>query len=71
MGLSTLKVNRRGSGSPQYPPQGMSALLIYCYSQGVMISRKSVHYDRAFKPSIQLLPVPPADGFYHHSSQYP
>ena len=40
MGLGTLKVNRRGSGSPQYPPQMMSALLIYCYSQGVMSSRK-------------------------------
>ena len=40
MGLSTLKVNRRGSGSPQYPPQMMTALLIYCYSQGVMSSRK-------------------------------
>jgi transposase len=40
MGLSALKVNRRGSGSPQYPPQMMLALLIYCYSQGVMSSRK-------------------------------
>lgn len=40
MPLGTLKVNRRGSGSPQYPPQMMSALLIYCYSQGVMSSRK-------------------------------
>lgn len=40
MPLSTLKVNRRGSGSAQYPPQMMLALLIYCYSQGVMSSRK-------------------------------
>ena len=40
MALGTLKVNRRGSGSPQYPPQMMLALLIYCYSQGVMSSRK-------------------------------
>ncbi len=40
MPLGTLKVNRRGSGSPQYPPQMMCALLIYCYSQGVMSSRK-------------------------------
>ena len=30
MALGTLKVNRRGSGSPQYPPQMMLALLIYC-----------------------------------------
>jgi transposase len=40
MPLSTLKVNRRGSGSAQYPPQMMLALLIYCYSQGVFSSRK-------------------------------
>ena len=32
---SRFKVNRRGSGSPQYPPHMMTALLIYCYSQGV------------------------------------
>ena len=30
MPLSTLKVNRRGSGSEQYPPKMMRALLIYC-----------------------------------------
>ncbi|MCK4514004.1 MAG: IS1182 family transposase [Spirochaetaceae bacterium] len=40
MPLSTLKVNRRGSGSPQYPPHMMAALLIYCYSQGVFASRR-------------------------------
>jgi len=33
-------VNRRGSGSPQYPPQMMAALLVYCYSQGVFSSRR-------------------------------
>lgn len=37
---STFKVNRRGSGSPQYPPHMMTALLIYCYSQGVCSSRR-------------------------------
>lgn len=40
MPIPTLKVNRRGSGSAQYPPQMMLALLIYCYSQGVFSSRK-------------------------------
>ena len=33
-------VNRRGSGSPQYPPQMMASLLVYCYSQGVFSSRR-------------------------------
>ena len=37
---SSFKVNRRGSGSPQYPPHMMTALLIYCYSQGVFSSRR-------------------------------
>lgn len=42
MGLDDglFKVNRRGSGSKQYPPKAMLALLIYCYSRGVMSSRK-------------------------------
>jgi len=34
MRLSTLKVNRRGSGSQQYPPKMMLGLLIYCYANG-------------------------------------
>lgn len=38
--LSAAKVNQRGSGSAQYPPGMMLALLIYCYSQGVFSSRK-------------------------------
>ena len=33
-------VNRRGSGSPQYPPQMMAALLVYCYSQRLFSSRR-------------------------------
>lgn len=33
-------VNRRGSGSAQYPPQMMAALLVYCYSQGLFASRR-------------------------------
>jgi len=33
-------VNHRGSGSAQYPPSMMLALLLYCYSQGVFSSRK-------------------------------
>jgi transposase len=33
-------VNPRGSGSAQYPPSAMLALLLYCYSQGIYSSRK-------------------------------
>lgn len=40
MALGTLKVNRRGSGSPQYPPRMMLALLIYCYAHGIFSSRR-------------------------------
>lgn len=38
--LSALKVNRRGSGSPQYPPRMMLTLVLYCYSHGLLSSRK-------------------------------
>lgn len=34
------RVNARGSGSAQYPPTMMLALLIYCYANGVFSSRK-------------------------------
>jgi transposase len=40
MRLSTLKVNRRGSGSEQYPPKMMLGLLIYCYANGIFSSRR-------------------------------
>jgi transposase len=33
-------VNVRGSGSEQYPPSMMLALLVYCYSMGLFSSRK-------------------------------
>ena len=33
-------VNPRGSGSAQYPPSAMLALLLYCYTQGIYSSRK-------------------------------
>jgi transposase len=38
--LSSLKLNRRGSGSAQYPPKMMLALLIYCYASGIFSSRR-------------------------------
>jgi len=38
--LSCFKVNRRGSGSKQYHPRMMLALLIYCYANGVFGSRR-------------------------------
>ena len=40
MRLNTLKVNRRGSGSEQYPPKMMIGLLIYCYANGIFSSRR-------------------------------
>ncbi len=38
--LGSLGINRRGSGSEQYPPRMMLALLIYCYANGVFSSRR-------------------------------
>jgi len=40
MKLPSLTVNPRGSGSPQYPPRMMLALMIYCYANGLMSSRR-------------------------------
>ena len=33
-------VNLRGTGSAQYPPRAMLALLLYCYSHGIYSSRR-------------------------------
>ena len=38
--LGAFKVNRRGSGSAQYHPRMMLALLIYCYAIGIFSSRR-------------------------------
>ena len=38
--LDRFQVNRRGSGSKQYHPRMMLALLIYCYANGVFGSRR-------------------------------
>lgn len=38
--IDAFKVNRRGSGSAQYPPRAMLALLVYCYSRGITSSRR-------------------------------
>jgi transposase len=38
--LDALHLNTQGSGSEQYPPRMMLALLIYCYSMGVFSSRR-------------------------------
>ena len=40
MNLSAVSVNSRGSGSRQYPPRMMLALLVYCYANGVFASRR-------------------------------
>ena len=38
--LSDFVVNSRGTGSAQYPPRMMLALLIYCYANGIFSSRR-------------------------------
>lgn len=38
--LSAFKTNRTNAGKPQYHPQMMLALLIYCYSNGIFSSRR-------------------------------
>lgn len=38
--LTTLAANPRGTGSAQYPPKAMLALLVYCYANGVFSSRR-------------------------------
>jgi transposase len=40
MDLHRLKVNQRGTGSEQYPPRMLLALLLYCYATGVFSSRR-------------------------------
>jgi transposase len=40
MDLGHLKVNDRGTGSPQYPPRMLLALLLYGYATGVFSSRR-------------------------------
>lgn len=45
--LNDFAVNERGSGSRQYPPRMMLALLVYCYATGRFSSREIEHatYD--------------------------
>ena len=40
MDLRHIKINDRGTGSPQYPPRMLLALLLYCYATGVFSSRR-------------------------------
>ena len=40
MELESVRVNERGTGSRQYPPSMMLALLIYSYANGVFSSRR-------------------------------
>ena len=38
--MSAFKVNHRGTGSAQYHPRMMLALLVYCYANGIFSSRR-------------------------------
>ena len=40
MDLRQVKVNERGTGSEQYPPRMLLALLLYCYATGLFSSRR-------------------------------
>jgi transposase len=40
MELGSVRVNTRGSGSKQYPPAMVLALMIYCYANGLFSSRR-------------------------------
>ena len=51
MDLREAQVNERGTGSAQYPPAMMTALLIYCYAQGIFSSRK---IERASYPDVAV-----------------
>jgi transposase len=52
LSLQGFSVNNRGSGSPQYPPEMMLVLLIYCYATGRFSSRaieQATYYDVAVR----------------------
>ncbi len=54
--LPTLKINRPGCGSEQYPPKMMLQLLIYCYANGIFSSKR---IERAtYRDVAELLPKP-------------
>ncbi len=40
VGMEKFNINKRGTGSAQYHPRMMLALLIYCYANGIFSSRK-------------------------------
>ena len=39
--LNCFRINWRGSGSKQYPPSTLLALLVYCYATGRFSSRRN------------------------------
>lgn len=38
--MNRFRLNERGTGSEQYPPRMMLALLVYCYANGIFSSRR-------------------------------
>lgn len=49
---SQARINYRGSGSAQYPPSMMAALVIYCYAHGIFSSRdieRATHWHIAVR----------------------
>ena len=43
--MSAFKVNHRGTGSAQYHPRMMLALLIYCYANGILSRAGVIELD--------------------------
>ena len=54
--LERLQVNERGTGSAQYHPRMMLALLVYCYANGIFGSRR---IERATYRDIGVREAPP------------
>ena len=50
MDLRQIKVNDRGTGSEQYPPRMLLALLLYCYATGCFSSRRIEQATQASVP---------------------
>ena len=63
--LGAFKVNHRGTGSAQYHPRMMLALMIYCYANGIFSSRRverATHRDIGVRFVAANTRLPPGEG---------
>lgn len=63
--LSQFAVNHKGTGSEQYPPRVLLALLIYCYADGLFSSRRIQRAPPAISPcaTSAATPIPTTTPF--------